>query len=105
MKLFKGHAVLPPVGHEHTHVVRTYVVVAQTWQHARVRIQDAEPCAEFVTVPHEIPDVLMIGVATVNERELEDLRSACAWNENASAQGWQAHSANLVEINRSKRTR
>ncbi len=107
MKLFKGHAVLPRIGHEHTYVVRTYVVIAQTWQHARVRIREAEPRAEFVTVPGEIPDVLMTGVATLNGRELEDLRSACVWNENASGgvQPPQAPAGKLVEINRSKRTR
>jgi hypothetical protein len=105
VKLFKGHAVLPRRGHEHTYVVRTYVVIARTWQHARVLIQDAEPRAEFVTVPGEVPDVLMTGVASVNERELEDLRSACAWNENASIRASEERAGKLIEIHRSKRTR
>jgi hypothetical protein len=29
-----------------------------------------------------MPDVLMTDVASVSDRELEDLRSACAWSEN-----------------------
>jgi hypothetical protein len=81
MKLFNGHAVLPRARHEANHVVKTYVVIAQTWQEARARILATEPCLEFVTVPREVSDVLMTGVASVTGRELEELRSACAWNE------------------------
>lgn len=81
MKLFKGHAVMPRVGDESGHVVRTYLVVADTWQGGQRAIARREPGAEFVTVPGEMPEPLMIDVRTINARERDDLRAACAWNE------------------------
>lgn len=81
MRLFKCHAVMPLFGHERRHVVRTYVVIASTWQEARARIRGQEPGAEFVTVPVEIADALMVDVASMSGRELADLRFACTWNE------------------------
>jgi hypothetical protein len=81
MKLFKCHVVLPLVAHERTHVVRTYVTNARSWQEARTRVSQNETAAEFVTVPCVMPDVLMINVSSMSERELADLRSACDWNE------------------------
>lgn len=106
MKLFKGHAVLPRVGHERTHVVRSCVVIADTWQQARARIWDAVPCVEFVTVPVEVADVLMTDVALLGEREFEDLRSGCAWNENrgGKVQASQGHVGRLDDINRSEKS-
>ena len=81
MRLFKCHAVLPLVAHERTHAVRSYVAVAPTWQDARARVRAHERAAEFITVPCEMPDVLMINVSSMSQRELADLRSACDWNE------------------------
>jgi hypothetical protein len=81
MKLFKCHAVLPLVAHDKTHAVRTYVIVAATWQEARLSIRGQEAGAEFITVPCEMPDALMIDVSSMSQRELADLRSACNWNE------------------------
>jgi len=81
MKLFKCHVVLPLIAHERTHVVRTYVTTAQTWQEARTRVSEHEAAAEFVTVPCEMPDALMINVSSMSQRELADLRTACDWNE------------------------
>ena len=107
MKLYKGHAVLPRVGHEATHVVKTYVVIAPTWHEARARILETEPRVEFVTVPREISDVLMTSEASVTGRELEDLRSACAWNESTSSEAYALQQ--LVErsdgANRSEKQR
>ena len=87
MKLFKAHAVMPRVAYESTHVVRTYVVIAQTWQEARARIWAAAHGVEFVTIPGEVADVLMTDVASLSGRELADLRSACAWRENIGNKG------------------
>jgi len=87
MKLFKCHAVLPLIQHERTHVVRTYVTIAQTWQEARVRVRDQEASAEFITVPAEMPGVLMINVSSMSQRELADLRSACGWREDRLCNG------------------
>ena len=81
MKLFKGHAVLPLVGHARTHVVRTYVTIADTWAEARARIREEEPSAVFVTMPVETPAPLLAGTASMDERELADLRAACEWHE------------------------
>jgi hypothetical protein len=81
MKLFKGHAVLPLVGHARTHVVRTYVTFADTWGEARARIGEEEPSAVFVTTPVETPAPLLTGTASMDERELADLRSADEWYE------------------------
>jgi hypothetical protein len=81
MKLFKGHAVLPRNAQEPQHPVRTYLVVADDWEEARVRIGRREPGAEFITVPGEIPDPLMIDTHALDPRECKDLRSASAWNE------------------------
>lgn len=100
MKLFKGHAVMSRIGHEAAHVVRTYLVIAETWQEARARILEAAPCAEFVTVPREMPDVLLTDVSSVTGRELQDLRSACVWSERKSGKG----SASQGEVARSDDT-
>ncbi|MEO8739323.1 MAG: hypothetical protein ABI537_06425 [Casimicrobiaceae bacterium] len=81
MKLFQCHAVLPLVGHEEVHVVTHYAVIAHTWQEARARVVEAEPAAEFVSVPCAVSDVHATGTTSISARELEDLRSACAWNE------------------------
>ena len=80
MKLFKCHAAMTRDGGR-SHLIRTYVLIASTWQEARARIQDQEPCAEFVTVPVEISGALMIDVKLIGGREFADLRSACEWNE------------------------
>ena len=84
MKLFKCHAVMSLVGHEEMHAVTTYAVVAHTWQEARARVLQTVPGVEFVTVPCAMSDLLATGTASISERELEDLRSACAWNESAT---------------------
>ena len=81
MKLFKGHAVLPLVGQALAHGVRTYVAIAATWEEARSRIGEAEPGAVFVTTPVETPAPLLCGTTSMSERELADVRSACAWHE------------------------
>jgi hypothetical protein len=81
MKLFRGHAVLPLVGQAHAHGVRTYVVIAATWEEARSRIREAEPGAVFVTMPVEAPAAQLCATTSMSELELEDLRSACAWHE------------------------
>jgi hypothetical protein len=81
MKLFKGHAVLPLVGLAHAHGVRTYVAIAATWEEARSRIREAEPGAVFVTTPVETPAPLLCATTSMSERELADVRSACAWHE------------------------
>ncbi len=81
MKLFKCHAVLPLVGRARAHVVRTYVTVADSWQEARAAIRREEPGAIFVTTPVEAPAPLLACVASVDERELADLRSADEWYE------------------------
>jgi hypothetical protein len=81
MKLFKCHAVLPLVGHAHAHGVRTYVTIAATWEEARAQIRQEEPGAVFVTTPVETPVPLLAGTASMDERELADLRSACEWHE------------------------
>jgi len=81
MKLFKCHAVMPLVGHERTHVVKTYVVAADTWERARARIREEEPGALLVTMPAETPAVLLANVTSMSEREFADLRSACKWHE------------------------
>lgn len=81
MKLFKCRAVMPLLAHEHTHVVKTYVVVADCWEQARARVQGERPGAEFVTVPVETPDVLMVTLDSMSAREFADLRSACNWRE------------------------
>ena len=41
MKLFKGHVVMPCVGHERVHVVRSYLAMAATWREAQLRIARA----------------------------------------------------------------
>jgi len=87
MKLFKSHAVLPLVGHEKAHAVRSYVTVAATWQEARLRVRGQEAGAEFITVPCEMPDALLINVSSMSQRELADLRSACEWNEERLCSG------------------
>ena len=87
MKLFTCHAVMPLVGHERTHLVRTYVVLASAWQEARARVRSQEPGSEFVTVPIETPDVLTIDVTSMSEAEFADLRYACNWNESRIGKG------------------
>lgn len=81
MTLFQCHVVLPLVCHEEMHVVTTYAIIAHTWQEARARAAEAEPTAEFVSVPCAVGEVLATRTTTISARELEDLRSACAWNE------------------------
>ena len=81
MKLFKGHAVMPRGEGTRSHLVRTYVVVASTWQEARARIRDREASADFVTVPVEIPNALIVDVKVMGEREFANLRSACEWKQ------------------------
>ncbi len=81
MKLFKCHAVVSREEGARSHLVRTYVTMASTWQEARARIRDQELCAEFVTIPVEISGALMIDVKLISEREFAALRSACEWNE------------------------
>lgn len=79
MKLFKCQAVMSREG-ARSHLVRTYVLMASTWQEARARIRDQEPWTEFVTIPVEISGALMVDVKLIGERECADLRSACEWN-------------------------
>jgi hypothetical protein len=81
MKLFKGHAVMPRLGNGPVHVVRTYLAIADTWQDARASIANCEPAAEFVTVPAEMSEPLMVDVRSLTDGECTDLRSACEWNE------------------------
>jgi hypothetical protein len=81
MKLYKGHAVMPRARDQAAHTVRTYVVIGADWQDARARVLAREPGAQFVTVPTEIPDPLMIDTRSIDAREFADLRSACVWNE------------------------
>ena len=81
MKLYKCHAVLPSNGRDGTHVVRTYVTLAHTWQEARARIREEEPGADFISLPSETPDVVMTQVWSINSHELAGLRLACEWNE------------------------
>lgn len=91
MKLFKCHATMPLVGYERTHIVKTYVVVASTWQEARARVRGQEPGTEFVTVPVEIPSVLMVDVKSMSGREIAELRVACEWNESRIDGGQGVH--------------
>ena len=81
MKLFKCHAVMPLVDHDRQHVVKAYVVVAESWEAARVRVRNEEPEAEFVTMPVEKPVVLLAEFTSMSEREVADLRAACNWRE------------------------
>ena len=81
MRLYKCHAVLPSTGRDGTHVVRTYVTVAATWQQARARIHEEEPGAEFISLPSEATDVVITQVWSINAHELAGLRLACEWNE------------------------
>jgi hypothetical protein len=81
MKLFKCHAVMPLLAHEGTHVVKMYVVAADSWECARALVRDEEPFAEFVTMPVETLAVLLAEVASMSAQEFADLRSACNWRE------------------------
>lgn len=81
MKFFKCYAVMPLVGHERTHAVKTYVVVAESREGARALVLDEAPGAEFVTMPVETPAVLMVEVMWISEREFADLRTANGWRE------------------------
>jgi hypothetical protein len=81
MRLFKCYALMPNAGEGRSHLVSTYVVIANAWQEARARIQSQEPRAEFVTIPVEVPHPLMVDARLMSEREYGDLRSACEWNE------------------------
>lgn len=81
MNLFKCRAVMPLLAHERTHAVRTYLVVAESAEEARARLVAQRPGAEFVTIPVEAPDVLLVTVDAMDEREVADLRSACEWRE------------------------
>ena len=86
MKLYMGHAVLPRVTADGAYQVRTYVVIAGSWQDARARIHAHEPVAHFVTVPAEVAEPLVTDVRLIDTREFRDLRSACAWNESRLAE-------------------
>ena len=81
MKLFKCHAIMPSVVGRGSYLVRTYVVIASTWQEARARVWNQEPRAEFVTMPGEVADALIINDEVMSEREFADLRAACKWSE------------------------
>ncbi len=87
MTLFKCHAVVSCGGGARSHLVRTYVTMASTWQEARACIRDQDPCAEFVTVPVEISGALMVDIKLISEREFAALRSACEWNEDQLCDG------------------
>ena len=80
MKLFKCHAVMPLLAHEHAHIVRTYTVAADSWEEARAHVQDEEPGAEFVTIPVETATTL-VEFTSMSVREVADLRAACKWRE------------------------
>ena len=82
MKLFKCHAVMPSAGGGGGgYLVRTYVVIASTWQEARARVWNQESRAEFVTMPGEVAEALIINDEVMSEREFADLRAACKWSE------------------------
>ena len=81
MRLFKCHAVLPASGRDESHVVRTYLTIANTWREARARVRDEEPGAEFISLPSETTDTVMMQVWSINAHELAGLRLACEWNE------------------------
>ena len=87
MKLFTCHVVMPLGQRDRTHVVKTYVVAATSWELARTRVRGEEPGAEFVTVPVEKPMVLLAEFASMSEREVADLRAACNWREEQIARG------------------
>jgi len=82
MNLYRCRAVMPLLAHEPTHLVKTYLVVADSCEQARARVQDELPGAEFVTIPVAIPDVLLLAVDSMDEREAADLRAASVWREN-----------------------
>jgi len=71
---------MPLLARARAHVVRTYTVAAESWEEARVRVQNEEPGAEFVTIPVETATVLT-EVTSMSAREIADLRSACNWRE------------------------
>jgi hypothetical protein len=81
MKFFKCYAVMPLLGHERTHAVKTYIVAAECREGARALVLDEAPGAEFVTMPVETPAVLMVEVMWISEREFADLRTANGWRE------------------------
>ncbi len=81
MKLFKCHAGMPLTAHERTHVVKTYLVVADGWESARARVSNEEPGAELVTIPTETSLLQLTAVNSMSKREFADLRSACSWRE------------------------
>jgi len=80
MKLFKCHAVIARAD-KRGYIIRTYMVIAHTWQEARARLWNIEERAEFITIPAETPDALMLDARLMTKREFADLRSACEWNE------------------------
>ncbi len=57
------------------------MVIASTWQEARARVWNHEPRAEFVTMPGEVAEALIINDEVMSEREFADLRAACKWSE------------------------
>jgi hypothetical protein len=82
MKLFKCHAVIPRMRGGSGYLVRTYVVSANTPLEAQARVRGQEPRVEFVTVPGEVVGGLMMtDEQQISEREFDDLRAACRWNE------------------------
>ena len=87
MRLFKCHAVLPSAGRSDTHIVRTYLTMAATWQEARSFVRDEEPGAQFISLPSETTGVVMTQVWSITTHELAGLRLACDWNESQRSEG------------------
>jgi hypothetical protein len=81
VRLFKCHAVLPATRRTDSHVVRTYLTIARTWQEARARIRMEEPGAEFISLPSETPEAVITQTWTITPHEFGGLRLACDWNE------------------------
>ncbi len=87
MKLFKGHALIANAVDAHSYLIRTYVAIASTWQEARAHIHNQEPRAEMVTIPVEASHPMLVDARVISEREFDDLRAACDWNENQLRKG------------------
>ena len=81
MNLFKCHAVMPHVGNARDRVLKTYVVIAHTWQAARALVRAEAHGAEFATVPTEIDDVWLAVERLISEHEFAQLQVASEWNE------------------------
>ena len=81
MNLFKCHAVMPRVSDARDRVLKTYIVIAHTWQAARALVRAEAHGAEFATVPVEIDDVWMAVERLISEHEFAQLQVASEWNE------------------------